>query len=472
MHIYGGISGKRMMLMSSPDLARMVLEDFLRSSWPCIETLVKGLATSKEEKERKVRFYCFRNGQRNDVTFDAGHFFLRASVEYSNPQLTVEEVQGIIAARLLEVCGNYFHQNGLHEVTQKDIDDLCAILRNPSEGLIVSFLLNTDDIEADRYSMNPLKESIVLSGQSSYPCAAVKTEKLQVDEKFVQKYEGSLFCRSEVERVARHLGKRNNSYMDMVDAVKYEHLESLSQSFGIDLCIPSMRMPLTVLESETADGPLHYIIRETHRDYQSIERVYRCMGRSMKNLTTLLTVPHSPKGYASKRAARGRIYFDGAKLKSVKVDYKTTQLYPNAIDPNDVSVAQGDDSFRVEADNLTNYNYKETPSSPQFFLYSLVSPEDAVLWHGIGAFGASELLKSYTTTRLECQNGSMLKDLGEKHGVTVRTPLQFNLVPKYMWFHPTHRNIDASIGCIEDLNFLAGLGMKMEHLPTEQFIRK
>jgi hypothetical protein len=41
-----------------------------------------------------------------------------------------------------------------------------------------------------------------------------------------------------------------------------------------------------------------------------------------------------------------------------------------------------------------------------------------------------------------------------------------------MWFHPTHRNIDASIGCIEDLSFLAGLGMKMENLPTEQFIRK
>jgi hypothetical protein len=260
--------------------------------------------------------------------------------------------------------------------------------------------------------------------------------------------------------------------MNMVDAVKYEHLQSLSESFSIDLIIPTMRMPLTILENETTEGLLHHIIRETHKDYQSFENVYKCMGRSMKSLTTLLTVPHSPKGYASKRAARGRIYFDGTKLKSVKVDYKTTQLYPNAIDPNDISIAQGDDSFTVEANKLVNYSYKETPSSPQFFLYSLASPEDAVLWHGIGAFGASELLKSYTTTRLACRKDSLIKDLKEKYGITAKAPLQFNLVPKHMWFHPVHRNIDASIGCIQDLSFLANLGMRMEHLPTEQYVRK
>ncbi len=458
--------------MSNPDLARIIVEDFLKSSWPCIEALVKELATFKEDKTRKVPMFHFEKGQRSGVTFDGGHFFLRASIEYSNPQLTVEEVQGIIAARLLEVCGNYFHQLGLHEATARDVNEICAIVKKPPRGLIVSFLLNTDDIEADRYSMNPLKESIVTSGQSAFPCATVKTERLQIDEKFVQKYEGSLFCRSEVERVARHLRACNNSYMDMVDAVKYEHLESLSESFGIALGIPSVRLPLSQLEKETTEGLLHHIIRETHRDYESIERIYNCMGRSMKNLTTLLTIPHSPKGYASKRGARGRIYFDGTKLKSVKVDYKTTQLYPNAIDPDDVSVAQAEDTFIVEATKLTNYSYRETPSSPQFSLYSLVSPEDAVLWHGIGAFGASELLKSYTTTRLACQTDSLIKDLKEKYGVTPKPPLQFNLMPKHMWFHPTHRNIDASIGCIQDLKFLANLGMKMEHLPSDQFVRK
>src|SRR4030065_2542801 len=119
-------------------------------------------------------------------------------------------------------------------------------------------------------------------------------------------------------------------------------------------------MPLSVLERENSDGLLHHIIREAHKDYQSIERVYNCMGRSMKNLTTLLTIPHSQKGYASKRAARGRIYFDKTKLKNVKVDYKTTLLYPNAIDPADVSLAQADDSFIVEGEKLANYNFKET----------------------------------------------------------------------------------------------------------------
>ena len=455
----------------SVDLCKIIVEDFLKNSWPCVETITKESATFKEERRPNITMFCFNNGVRTDVTFDGKKFFLRASVEYSNPQLTVEEVQGIIAARLLEGCGNYFHQYGLHSFETKDIDAICEILKRPPQGNIVPFLLNTDDIEPDRYSMNPLKESITNSGQSAFPCAAVKTENLEIDQKFSQKYEGSLICIGEIELIARHL-KRCGSYMDMVDAVKYEQLESFSKSFGIDLKLPSIRMPLSMLEKENSDDLLHHIIRETHKDYQSIERIYNCMGRSMKNLTTLLTVPHSQKGYASKRAARGRIYFDETKLKNVKVDYKTTLLYPNAIDPADVSVARADDSFTVEADKLTNYDYKQTPSSPQFFLYSLASPEDAVLWHGIGAFGASELLKSYTTTRLACARNSLIKNFHEKYGITVRTPLQFNLVPKHMWFHPTHRNIDASIGCVSDLKFLADIGMKMECLSTDQYIRK
>jgi len=438
----------------------------------CAEAIVKKLATFKENRRLKVPLFYFKNGRRNDVTLDGGQFFLRSSVEYSNPQLTVEEVQGIIAARVLEVCGNYFHQYGLHQANGKDIDEICEMLKKSSQGTIASFLLNTDDIEADRYSMNPLKESIVNSGQSAFPCGTVKTEKLEIDRKFAQKYEGALICKSEVERIARHFESCNNNYMDMVDAVKYEHLESLSESFGINLCLYSMRMPLTIMEKETTDDLLHYIIRKTHTDYQSIECVYKYMGRSMKKLTTLLTVPHSEKGYGSKRAARGRIYFEGAKLKSVKVDYRTALLYPNAIDPGDVSVARADDSFTVEGDKFVNYDFKQTPSSPQFFLYSLASPENAVLWHGIGAFGASELLKSYTTTRLACARNLLIEGLDEKYGIASEIPLQFNLVPKFMWFHPTHHNIDASIGCVENLRDLANLGMKMEHLSTDQYVRK
>jgi len=472
MHMYSRVFGEGVTLSMSTALSKTIVDDFLKSSWPCVETIVKELSTFKPDPSRKVPLFSFRNGQRNDVVLDGGNFFLRTSIEYSNPQLTVEEVQGIIAARLLEACGNYFSQSGLHQPTEKDVDQICDSLKTQSKGLIVPFLLNTDDIEPDRYSMNPLKESILSSEQSAFPAAKVKTEKLEIDQKFVQKYEGSLFCRTEIERIARHITSCGNSYVDMVDAVKYEHLERLSETFGMDLCLYLLRMPLSILQKETAEGLLHHIIREAHTDYQSFERVYGCMGRSMKNLTTLLTIPHSAKGYGSKRAARGRVYFEGNKLKSVKVDYKTTLLYPNAIDPSDISLAKADDNFTVEGAKLANYNFKETPSSPQFSLYSLASPENAVLWHGIGAFGASELLKSYTTTRLACATSALIRDLTEKYGVVRMIPLQFNLVPKFMWFHPIHRNIDASIGCVQNLKDLADQGMKMEYLNSDQFIRK
>jgi len=92
------------------------------------------------------------------------HFFLRSSVEYTNPQLTVEEAQGIVAARLLEVCGNYFTEYGMHDVGRKEVGELCERLRKPRLGRVVAFLLNTDDVEPDRYSMNPLRASIVKSG--------------------------------------------------------------------------------------------------------------------------------------------------------------------------------------------------------------------------------------------------------------------------------------------------------------------
>lgn len=458
--------------MTTSDICRRIAEDFLKCSWPCVEATVKALGSFEEKQRNQVHFYYFRNGQKNDALIDGARFFLRTSVEYSNPQLTVEEVQGIIAARLIEVCGNYFHEKGLHEADQKDIGEICELLKKPAEGKIVPFLLNADDIEPDRYSMNPLKSSIVDSRQSAYPAATVKTENLAIDQKFVEKYSGSLISKGELESIERHLKLGNDSYMDVVDRVKYEHLESLSEVFGINLSLYSIRMPITILQKETTNDLLHYIIREAHKDYGSIECVYKCMGRSMKNLTTLLTVPQSPKGYGSKRAARGRIYFENTtKLKRVKVDYRTVLLYPNAMDPSDVSVAKAEDSFTVDGEKFMNYDFRELPSSPQFFLYSLASPEDAVMWHGIGAFGASELLKSYTTTRQTCARDLLIKGLSEKFKIAMRMPLQFNLDPKCMWVHPVHRNIDASIGCVDNLENLAEFGMKVEHLPTEKYIR-
>jgi hypothetical protein len=451
------------------DLCKMLLEDFLKSSWSCVKAIVETLMSQEVEKQRKpVSMFRFKNGQKVNRNFEGNHFFLRGSVEYSNPQLTLEEVQGIIGARMLETCGNYFHRYGLREPDTDDVVEICEALKKSSEGPIVAFLLNTDDIEPDRYSMNPLKESILASGQSAFPVAYVKTEKLKVDRKFVDKYLGNLICEREVEPINRQLENSKGSYVDFVDLVKYSQMEELSENFGVDLGLYTLRMPIETLQTETKDGLLHHIISETHRDYNSISQAYGCMRRSMTKRTTLLTVPHSTKGFGSKRAARGKLHFEGTKLKSVSVKYRTTRLYPNEIDPDDVSIAEADDSFTVTGEKLAEYRFSETPSSPQFFLYSLGSPEDAVLWHGIGAFAAPKLLRSYMSIRDSCRRGQLINGLQEQYGVKMEAPLQFNLVPESMWVHPVHRNIDASVGCVENLADLVRRGMKLEQLTAFQ----
>jgi hypothetical protein len=449
------------------DLCRKLLEDFLESSWPSVGILVEQLKSFKEKvgKQRKsVGMFRFKNGQKVTQNFAGDHFFLRGSVEYSNPQLTLEEVQGIIGARMLETCGNYFHDCGLHKPDTNDISEICEALKKPSEGPIIAFLLNTDDIEPDRYSMNPLKESIVTSGQSAFPAAYVKTENLNIDQRFVEKYEGNLICRREVEPINRQLENAKGSYVDFVDAVKYTQMEEIAETFGVDLGLYVLRMPIATLQAERKDDLLHHIISETHKDYESISQAYSCMRRSMTKRRTLLTVPHSVKGYGSKRAARGKLHFEGSKLKSVTVKYRTTRLYPNEIDPEDVSIAKAEDSFTVSGEKLADYSFSETPSSPQFFLYSLGSPENAVLWHGVGAFAAPKLLRSYVSVRDSCRRGRMIQDLRQKYGVWMEVPLQFNLVPDFMWVHPVHRNIDASVGCVENLAVLVSRGMKLEYL--------
>ena len=447
------------------ELCQMLLEDFLKNSMPCLKTMVEKLVGFGEGKgDKPVSFFRFRDGKRVDSTFEGPHFFLRSSVEYSNPQLTVEEVQGVLGARLLEVCGNYFHEYGLGEADRSDFSELCERLKKPPEGVIVAFLLNTDDTEPDRYSMNPLKESIVSSGQSAFPAAAVKTENLAVDQQFVKKYEGTLISRDEAELVGVQLARAKDSYLDFVDSVKYAQLEKLSELFGFDLSLYALRMPLSTLQAEPNGGLLHSIISETHRDFEAVKQAYDCMGRSITKRTTLLTVPHSKMGYGSKRAARGKLRFDGNRLESITVTYKTTRLYPNAIDPADVSVAKAEDNLTVSGEKLVDYSFVETPSSPQFFLYSLGSPENAALWHGVGAFASPQLLQSYASVRGACRQGRMMHNLGEKYGIKTEVPMQLNLSPEGMWVHPVHRNIDASIGCVENLADLARMGMKIEHL--------
>jgi hypothetical protein len=400
------------------------------------------------------------------VPFIDERFYLRGSVEYTNPQLTIEEVQGIIGTRLLETCANYFYKHGLHQPTDGDVVALAELLKKTPQGYIVPFLLNTDDVEADRYSMNPLRHSIVASGQSAFPAANVKTDQLKIDEAYVKKYDGTLISKAEAEMIDNGLKNANGSYLDLVDSIKYLQLEELSRFFGMNLSLYTLQMPLSTLKSEGKDGLLHYIISESNRDYDAINEAYSCMGRSMTKRTTLLTIPHSKKGYGSKRAARGRLHFEDGNLLDVTVKYKTTKLYPNAIDPEDVAVAEGDDSFTVTGEKLSDYNFSETPSSPQFFLYSMGSPENATVWHGVGAFAAPQLLQSYSSARTACREGRLIKNLSQKFNIKVEIPLQFNLAVEGMWSHPIHRNIDASIGSVEDLDDLARRGMKLEYLSS------
>ncbi len=451
----------------SEDYCKILLEDFLKSSWLSIKILVEKLHSFKEEKRaRKVTLFHYVNGQKVNVQFDGNRFFLRGSVEYTNPQLTVEDVQGIIGTRLLEACGNYFEKYGLHKPDISDISQLLEILKKPPEDYIVPFLLNTDDVEADRYSINPLKHSIIASGQSAFPAANVDSSQLKVDDAFVKKYNGSLISKGEAELISEGLRNSNGSYLDFCDLIKYNQLEGLSNFFGMNLSLFALRMPLSTLQAEEKDGLIHYIIGESHLDYSAIEEAYTCMGRSMTKRTTLLTVPHSKKGYGSKRAARGKLHFEDGKLLDVAVKYKTTKLYPNAMDPEDIAVAECEDSFTVTGDKLADYSFKETPSSPQFFLYSMASPEDAAVWHAVGSFASPQLLQSCTSARTACREGKLIKNLSEKHKIRSDVPLQFNLAPEGEWSHPIHRNIDASIGSIDDLPDLPRRGMKIEYLST------
>jgi hypothetical protein len=446
---------------------RLLLESFLKTSFSTVKVLVEGAAASKgQNSNRKVTLFRYVNGKKISFPFSDERFYLRGSVEYTNPQLTVEEVQGIIGARLLETCANYFYEHGFREPADSDIAALMELLKKPTKGYIVPFLLNTDDVEADRYSMNPLKQSIVDSGQSAFPAANVKTDELKIDQAYCKKYDGSLISQKETELIAESLRDCNGSYLDLVDSIKYNQLKDLSVFFGMDLSLFTLRMPISTLKTETKDGLLHYIIKESNRDYASIEEAYTCMGRSLKNRTTLLTIPHSPQGFGSKRAARGKLHFENGKLLDATVKYKTTQLYPNAMDPQDVAVAVCEDSFSVPGEKFSDYSFAETPSSPQFFLYSIGSPEDATLWHGIGAFAAPQLLQSYRSGRIACREGKLIKNLSEKYNIKVDIPLQFNLAPEGIWSHPIHRNIDASIGSVEDLPDLAHRGMRLEYLPT------
>lgn len=450
------------------DQIQMSIQDFLKNSRNSIDALLKELYNFLGDKPGSIAFFTVEGAKRKPIQIDGSHYFLRASTEYANPQLTLEELQGIIASRLLEVCCNYMADRKVTDPSQSDIAEISEMLKKPPNGVVMPFLLNTDDVEPDRYSINPLRASIVESGQSAFPAASVITNSLNVDKNFLAKYEGSLISKGEVDLIEQQIKGGSGKYVDLVDAVKYETLQKVSEALGIYLCIPAFRMPLEVMKNEKPKDPLHKLIEDSHRKYDTIGTIYELMGRNIgKRKTLLLTVPHSPKGFGSKRAAQGSIAFKQEEFEQIKVQYKTTLLYANELDVNetDVSVAKADDSFSVDASKILDYDYSQTPSSPQFALYATLSPEDAAIWHGIGVFGGVELVKSIISVRAAC----LRKDVLE--GVSCRgnkAPLQLNLVPGRIWRHPKYGNIDTSVGCIPDLKNLIQTGIWLEPLSVEE----
>lgn len=445
----------------SSELISDLIRSFLASSKGSIEALTRAFSCRGAIERDAVTLYTFDGKTKKEETYEGSCFFLRASMEYSSPQLTLEELEGLVAARLLEVCAN--HRLNSTTFEPREIDEMVEALQRPPKGKIVPFILETDDVEPDRYSNNPLRNSIVMSGQSAFPVANVTTEGLELDKHFIEKYDGSLISKDEAALVEQNL-REIRRYVDFVDSVKREALNRILRDLSLELRLPQLRMPLETLMNEEKGGPLHSLVQASHRNYKAIEALYLLMGRSMKNKTLLPTVPHSSKGFGSKRAARGRLVFSNGSLATVRVKYQTTNLYPNMADPNDLSFARCKDNFELAANRFTDYSYEATPSSPQFALYALRSPEDGSIWHGVGEYAGYEILRSYASVQAAFRRNLIFAEM-KKSRIPEQTPVMFNLDPGKMWKHPVYGNIDAGIGCVKDLSSLSH-EVKLVPIPT------
>ena len=356
------------------------------------------------------------------------------------------------------------------EIKPVDYTEVIERLAAPSSGLITPFLLNTDESEPDRYSMNPFRASIVSSEQSAFPSFNARMSGLTLDHQFVSKYKDTLITEKEAAWIDDARSQfPSDIYIDFIDSVKYQQLWDLSEQTGIHLTIPAMRMPLTRMKDSIYGPHLKRIIELEHRDYETLRRIYRLMGRNLrKHKTLLLTVPHSPRGVGSKKAGRGRLNLEGEKLTGITVQYMTTPLYPNEVDSADPAIAQVEEEVHVETSRLLDYDYNLTPSSMQFAIYGMLSPEDAAIWHGIGEFQGEEIVKSYISVHEACITEQLFTEVP----IPCRgTPIQFDLDGANLMRHPVHGNTDASIGTVADLGALITKTTRLDVLPVENYIR-
>jgi hypothetical protein len=153
-------------------------------------------------------------------------------------------------------------------------------------------------------------------------------------------------------------------------------------------------------------------------------------------------VPHAPNGIASKRSVRGKLLVTDTAITGAELRYTTVPLYPNDVDPTDVAQAVADERFSVPAERLRDFDFRQTPASPQFALYMLASPEDGAIWHGVGQFAGTQVVQSYSALRKAFGQGGLFLEIElPRHPVT----LQWDLVAQRMLVHPDHGNIDASV---------------------------
>ncbi len=443
---------------------------FVDESREAIRQLYLAARARRGSEVLQPDFYTFQGGHRKPFNAPAGCFFLRTSTEYSNPQLALFDLQGILTSRLLESTASFMLAHETPEIRPQDYDEIVERLAADATGPITPFLLNTDESEPDRYSINPFRASIVASGQSPLPSFNVRMNGLKLDPNFVSKYKDTLVTEQEAAWMEDARSQfPSDIYIDFIDSLKYQQLQNLSERTGIHLSIPAMRMPLTRMRDSVYGPHLKRIIELGHQDYETLRRLYRLMGRNLrKHKTLLLTVPHSVHGAGSKKAGRGRLNLEGEKLTGITVQYTTTSLYHNEIDPTDPAIARCEEEIYVESIRIHHYDYDITPSSMQFALYGMLSPEDGAIWHGIGEFQGEEIVKSYVSVHEACVTEKLFSEIP----IPCRgTPVQFDLDGASLMRHPAHGNTDASIGTVSDLGALITRTTRVDVLPVENYIR-
>ncbi len=443
---------------------------FIEESHESARHLYLAARSHRGDDELQPDFYTFQGDQRKPFNAPPSCFFLRTSTEYSNPQLALFDLQGILTSRLMESTACFMLAHETSEIRSQDYGEIVERLASAPSGKIIPFLLNTDESEPDRYSMNPLRASIVASGQSAFPSFNVRMRGLKIDAGFTSKYKGTIITEREAAWIEdRRSQFASDIYLDFIDSLKYEQLHDLSERLSLHLTIPAMRMPLTRMKDSVYGPHLKKIIESSHQDYETLRKLYRLMGRNLrKHKTLLLTVPHSERGVGSKKAGKGRLNLEGEKLTGITVQYANTSLYPNEIDPNDPATAQCEEELHVDSSRLLNYDFDLTPSSMQFAIYGMLSPEDGAIWHGIGEFQGEEIVKSYVSVHAACLNENLFPDVP----IPLRgTPIQFDLDGANLMRHPVHGNTDASIGTVSDLGALITKTTRLATLPVENYLR-